>query len=448
MAQVTAGTWSVSAIDLATADVTGLLPAANGGTGTNSSASTGIPHVTTGAWTYAAVNLASTDVTGLLPATKGGTGLDTSASTGVAQVTAGTWSVSAIDLATADVTGLLPAANGGTGTNSSASTGIAHVTAGAWTYAPIDLDSSDVTGVLPVLNGGTDSSSGVNLTSAIWDTSLWDTGIWSVVFGILPPAQGGTGLDTSASTGVAQITAGTWSVSAIDLATADVTGVLPIANGGTGSASGVDLTTSLVTGLLPASKGGTGTNSSAATGIAHVATGAWTYAPINLASGDVTGVLPPANGGAGERVPCRRRSRAICFTPRRRTRSRRWPRTPPPPAIWRTRARPTIPPEISGERRQRGDGHAADCEWRDGPDDGRPRAGASGLNTESATGVGDTAYTILATDRLVYTTAALTVSRAWTPAGGQRGQCGAHHLHRRCVRRDFVGEAVATHPRR
>ena len=89
MAQVTAGTWSVSAIDLATADVTGLLPAANGGTGTNSSASTGIPHVTTGAWTYAAVNLASTDVTGLLPATKGGTGLDTSASTGVAQVTAG-----------------------------------------------------------------------------------------------------------------------------------------------------------------------------------------------------------------------------------------------------------------------------------------------------------------------------------------------------------------------
>ena len=48
----------------------------------------------------------------------------------------------------------------------------------------------------------------------------------------------GTGLDTSASTGVAHVTAGTWSASAVNLATADVTGVLPLANGGTGSATG------------------------------------------------------------------------------------------------------------------------------------------------------------------------------------------------------------------
>jgi hypothetical protein len=51
-------------------------------------------------------------------------------------------------------------------------------------------------------------------------------------------AQGGTGLDTSASTGIAHVTAGTWSASPVNLASADVTGTLPLAKGGTGSATG------------------------------------------------------------------------------------------------------------------------------------------------------------------------------------------------------------------
>ena len=52
--------------------------------------------------------------------------------------------------------------------------------------------------------------------------------------------------------------------------------------------------------------------------------------------------------------------------------------------------------------------------------------GGSGLNVESGTGHGDSAYTILATDRFVYTNAAFTASRTWTlpaanavNAGGQ-----------------------------
>lgn len=40
--------------------------------------------------------------------------------------------------------------------------------------------------------------------------------------------------------------------------------------------------------------------------------------------------------------------------------------------------------------------------------------GSAGLNIESGTGHGDSAYTILATDRYVYTNAAFTASRTWT----------------------------------
>lgn len=55
----------------------------------------------------------------------------------------------------------------------------------------------------------------------------------------LAPVRGGTGQDFSASSGVIKATAGTFSAGSVDL-TADVTGVLPSANGGSGiDASGV-----------------------------------------------------------------------------------------------------------------------------------------------------------------------------------------------------------------
>jgi len=57
---------------------------------------------------------------------------------------------------------------------------------------------------------------------------------------VIGTAFGGTGQDFSASTGFIQFSSGTASViSAIDL-TADVTGILPIANGGTGASSLTD----------------------------------------------------------------------------------------------------------------------------------------------------------------------------------------------------------------
>ncbi len=44
--------------------------------------------------------------------------------------------------------------------------------------------------------------------------------------GTLAPARGGTGVDSSASTGIAHVAAGTWTFSAIDLSGADATGTL------------------------------------------------------------------------------------------------------------------------------------------------------------------------------------------------------------------------------
>lgn len=97
-----------------------------------------------------------------LSAANGGTGIDTSASTGVAIVDSGTWSIAA----------QLAPLKGGTGGDSSGSTGIPHVAAGAWSYSAVDLASGDVTGdidlttqvtgVLPIANGGTNSNAAIH----------------------------------------------------------------------------------------------------------------------------------------------------------------------------------------------------------------------------------------------------------------------------------------------
>ncbi len=55
----------------------------------------------------------------------------------------------------------------------------------------------------------------------------------------------------------------------------------------------------ITTGTLATARGGTNSDSSAATGIAHVAAGSWTYSAVNLANSDVTGVVPLLNGGTG-----------------------------------------------------------------------------------------------------------------------------------------------------
>jgi hypothetical protein len=65
--------------------------------------------------------------------------------------------------------------------------------------------------------------------------------------------------------------------------------------------------------------------------------------------------------------------------------------------------------------------------------------GSAGLNTESATGHGDSIYTILATDQTVYTNAAFTASRTWTLAAANAVNAG----QKVCIQ-DLQGTVTAT----
>lgn len=142
-------TMSCSQVAAAT-DISGLLPAADGGTGLDTSGSTGVPSIAAGTWSTAAT----------LAASKGGTGLSTSASTGVPSISSGTWSVAST----------LANTLGGTGVSSSASTGIPHVSTGTWTFSAVDLSSADATGTLaagrfPALTGDVTTSAGALATT-------------------------------------------------------------------------------------------------------------------------------------------------------------------------------------------------------------------------------------------------------------------------------------------
>ena len=77
-----AGNPSWAAVHLVN-DVTGIVAEARGGTGVDTSTSTGVPVITAGAWTVPAQ----------VAALRGGTGIDTSASTGVPRISAGAWTV-------------------------------------------------------------------------------------------------------------------------------------------------------------------------------------------------------------------------------------------------------------------------------------------------------------------------------------------------------------------
>lgn len=147
--------------------------------------------------------------------------------------------------------------------------------AGAPTWSLVNL-ASDVTGVIPLANGGTNA----NLTAVQGGV------LYSGASALAISAAGTSGqLLHSGGTG-----APTWSLVSL---TADVTGVLPLANGGTNAslvASQGSIVYSTTTGMAMSAAGTSGQ-------ILHSAgTGAPTWAAVNLAS-EVTGLLPLANGG-------------------------------------------------------------------------------------------------------------------------------------------------------
>jgi hypothetical protein len=192
-----------------------------------------------GAPTFAAVSLTA-DVSGTLPVANGGTGLAAGTSGGVpffsgATTIASSAALTANRIVLGGGAGVAPTVLGSLGTGTTVLHGNA---GGAPTFAAVSL-TADVSGTLPVANGGTGLTTGVSggvpyysSTSAITSSALLTNN--ALMMGGGAAAAPKTPLALGTSTTVLHGNAGgapTWG--AVSL-TADVTGTLPVANGGTG----------------------------------------------------------------------------------------------------------------------------------------------------------------------------------------------------------------------
>ena len=112
----------------------------------------------------------------------------------------------------------------------------------------VDIDSGAIDGTVigaasaAAITGTTITASG-SLVGTLGTASQTNvTGLGTIGTGVwqgtrVAATYGGTGIDTSSSTGAVRVDSGTWSVGDVSL-TADVSGTLPVANGGTGVTSG------------------------------------------------------------------------------------------------------------------------------------------------------------------------------------------------------------------
>lgn len=323
-------------------EVSGTLPISNGGTNSSSAlsgssimvsngtsviqgsagTSTTVLHGNaSGTPTYSAVSLTA-DVSGALPIANGGTNSSTALSgssivvsngTSIIQGSAGTSttvlhgnasgvpSYSAVSLS-ADVTGTLPVSNGGTGQSSltahdvivgngtsavslvapSSTSGVALVSNGSSSdpsFGAVDLSSSSAaTGTLPIARGGTNSSTALSGSSIVVSNGT------SII-------QGSAGTSTTVLHGNAS---GTPTYGAVALTT-DVSGTLPVANGGTNSSTALSGSSIMVSNGSSVIQGSAGTSTTVLHGNAS---GTPTYSAVSLTT-DVTGTLPVANGGTG-----------------------------------------------------------------------------------------------------------------------------------------------------
>ena len=122
-----------------------------------------------------------------------------------------------------------------------------------------------------------------------------EAGTWSAT--AIAANKGGTGIDSSSSTGVARIDGGTWSVGDASL-TADVSGTLPVANGGTNATSLDDIVSA--SNLLTVTNGADTVIGGDATLTVNQGNFALSSIGGSLALGSqVSGQLPVANGGTG-----------------------------------------------------------------------------------------------------------------------------------------------------
>lgn len=302
VAHLLSGVLSASNVVL-TSEVSGTLPIANGGTNSSTALSgssimisngtsviQGAAGTTTtvlhgnasGAPSYSAVSLTA-DVSGILPTANGGTGLSAAGTLGNILTSNGSiWTSSPMPSFIDTLNGLTASqqyfANGSTGT------------------APAFVSATATHTLNIPLASGAGVTSGT-ISKANYDAFVAKVdGPASSVDSVIALFDSTTGklIKQATGTGVVHSTSGVYSVSNVVL-TSEVSGILPIANGGTNSSTALSGSSIMVSNGTSVIQGSAGTTTTVLHGNAA---GTPSYSAISLTA-DVSGILPRANGGTG-----------------------------------------------------------------------------------------------------------------------------------------------------
>ena len=325
-------------------DISGTLLVGNGGTGVTSSTGTGNNVLSNSPTLVSPVlgtpssgNLSActglsltTGVAGTLQVTSGGTG--TTSLTGYVRGN-GTGAMSAVSaIPVTDLSGSFGVANGGTG-QSTFTAGILKSTGGTAALTTVAAPDGDLVGTTAIQTLTNKTLTAPDLGTPISGVLTNCTGLplTTGITGILPTANGGTGVDISQGSGFIYVDNGVVGAKPqINLASSDVSNTLPVGGGGTGAqtltgyvkGNGIFTMTANATvpvedisGVLPISKGGTGEDFTGLVGFVYCDGTTSAVSETVYADSQISGTLPVANGGTGQTNSARGQiSRMTAFT--------------------------------------------------------------------------------------------------------------------------------------